>query len=171
MIQSFPGLMGLALTGVPLGDPALPASSDMPGFGVLGENEPTDDQVEAFLRISLGDHDEAFFARAVKRADPRAMNRIASDIGSNGGDLWPSVASVSAVPVMIVNGARGAPAEALASASAGRGVQMHYAVPHAGPAPFLDVPVVYNHLLQRFMQRMTRRERNLLASPTLWYGG
>jgi hypothetical protein len=33
------------------------------------------------------------------------------------------------------------------------------------------VPMVYNHLLEQFMERMARRERELLASPALWYGG
>ena len=73
---------------------------------------------------------------------------------------------------MVVNGARGVRTEfGEAAAAEARSALTHYAIPHAGPAPFLDAPVIYNHLLERFMQRMARRERQLLASPTLWYGG
>ena len=74
---------------------------------------------------------------------------------------------------MVVNGANRAAADAAEAAveSGARPGGTNYAIPHAGPAPFLDVPMVYNHLLERFMQRMARRERQLLAAPTLWYGG
>jgi hypothetical protein len=66
---------------------------------------------------------------------------------------------------MVVNGADGL------TTNGERPATGHYAIPHAGPAPFLEAPAIYNHLLERFMQRMVRRERQLLASPALWYGG
>src|SRR5271156_6645546 len=41
MIQTFPGLVGLALTGTPLGDPALPSKApELPEFELLSENAP-----------------------------------------------------------------------------------------------------------------------------------
>ena len=61
--------------------------------------------------------------------------------------------------------------EAVAAPSGARPARRHYGIPHAGLAPFLDVPMVYNQLLEQFMERMARRERELRASPTLWYGG
>src|SRR5271155_243872 len=77
MIQTFPGLVGLALTGTPLGDPALPSKApELPEFELLSENAPTDDQIDAFLRLSLGDVAGAPFARAVKRTDaPQSPNK------------------------------------------------------------------------------------------------
>jgi hypothetical protein len=175
MIQTFPGLVGLALTGTPLGDPALPSSApELPEFELLSENAPTDDQIDAFLRLSLGDLAGAPFARAVKRTDARAMNLIRRDISSNAYEFWPAEAGASATPIMVVNGANGAAAdaaEAAAAESGARPARTHYAIPHAGLAPFFDVPMVYNHLLEQFMERMARRERELLASPALWYGG
>ena len=100
------------------------------------------------------------------------MNLIRRDISSNPGEFWP--AEASATPIMVVNGANGAAAdvgEAAAAESGARSALTHYAIPHAGLAPFLDVPMVYNHLLEQFMESMARRERQLLASPALWYGG
>jgi pimeloyl-ACP methyl ester carboxylesterase len=167
MLQTFPGLVGLTLTGTLPSDRASPPSA--PEFlevGRSGEGEPTDDEVGAFLRRSLGDLSGAPFARAVKRTDARATKLIGDDLRSNAGELWPVAASASATPIMVVNGARGVRTESGEAATAG-----HYAIPHAGRAPFLDVPMIYNHLLERFMHRMARRERQLLASPALWYGG
>lgn len=173
MLQTFPGLVGLTLTGTLPSDRGRPVS--VPEFlevGRPGEGEPTDDEAGAFLRRSLGDLSGAPFARAVKRTDARATKRIGDDIRSNAGELWPVAASASATPIMVVNGARGVRTEfGEAAAAEARSALTHYAIPHAGPAPFLDVPMIYNHLLERFMQRMARRERQLLASPTLWYGG
>ena len=175
IIQTFPGLVGLALTGTPLGDPALPSRApELPEFELLSENAPTDDQIDAFLRLSLGDLAGAPFARAVKRTDARAMNLIRRDISSNAYEFWPAEAGASATPIMVVNGANGAAADAVEAAAAQSGARparTHYAIPHAGLAPFLDVPMVYNHLLEQFMERMARRQRELLASPALWYGG
>ena len=167
MLQTFPGLMGLTLTGTLSGDPAMPLSAPE-----LLEVGPTDEEVGAFLRRSLGDLSGAPFARAAKRTDARATKLIGEDVRSNAGELWPVGASASATPIMVVNGARGVRTELGAVAAAeGRSALTHYAIPHAGPTPFLDVPMIYNHLLERFMQRMVRRERQLLASPALWYGG
>jgi pimeloyl-ACP methyl ester carboxylesterase len=171
MLQTFPGLVGLTLTGTVPSDTAAPLSA--PGFPEVrrsGADEPTDDEVGAFLRRSLGDF-SAPFARAVKRTDARATNLIGGDIRSNAGELWPLAASASATPVMVVNGARGVTTASAAFSAAERPAGAHYAIPHAGPAPFLEAPAVYNHLLERFMHRMVRRERQLLASPALWYGG
>jgi len=171
MLQTFPGLVGLTLTGTLPSDRAMPPSA--PEFLAVGRpraGEPTDDEVGAFLRRSLGDLSGAPFAGAVKRADARATKPIDDDVRSNVGELWPVAASASATPIMVVNGARGARTGEAAAAEA-RSALTHYAIPHAGPAPFLDVPMIYNHLLERFMHRMARRERQLLASPTLWYGG
>jgi pimeloyl-ACP methyl ester carboxylesterase len=173
MLQTFPGLVGLSLTETPRGDRATPLRA--PEFlevGRSGEDEPTDDEVGAFLRRSLGDLSAASFARAVKRTDARATKLIGDDLRSNVRELWPVAASASPTPIMVVNGAHGVRTESGAAAPAGaRSALTHYAIPHAGPAPFLEVPMIYNHLLERFMQRMARRERQLLASPTLWYGG
>jgi pimeloyl-ACP methyl ester carboxylesterase len=173
MLQTFPGLVGLTLTGTLPGDRAGPLSA--PEFfevGRSGEDEPNDDEVDAFLRRSLGVLSGAPFARAVKRTDARATKGIGDDIRSKAGALWPVAAGASATPIMVVNGARGVPAElGEVAAAAARPAITHYAIPHAGPAPFVDAPVIYNHLLERFMQRMARRERHLMASPTLWYGG
>ncbi len=175
MIQTFPGLVGLALTGTPLGDPALPSRApELPEFELLSENAPTDDQIDAFLRLSLGDLAGAPFARAVKRTDARAMNLIRRDISSNAYEFWRAEAGASATPIMVVNGANGAAADAVESVAAQSGARparTHYAIPQAGLAPFFDVPMVYNHLLEQFMERMARRQRELLASPPLWYGG
>ena len=175
MILTFPGLVGLALTGISLGDPASPSRApELPEFELLSEKAPTDDQIDAFLRLSLGGLAGAPFVRAVKRMDARAMNLIRRDVSSNPGEFWPAEASASATPIMFVNGANGAATdagEAAAAESGARPVRTHYAIPHAGLAPFLDVPMVYNHLLEQFMERMARRERQLLASPALWYGG
>jgi pimeloyl-ACP methyl ester carboxylesterase len=173
MIQTFPGLVGLALTGTPLGDAAGPSRApELPEFELLSENAPTDDQIDAFLRLSLGDLAGAPFARAVKRTDARAMKLICRDISSNAYEFWQ--AGASATPIMVVNGANGAAAdagEAVAAESGARPARTHYGIPHAGLAPFLDAPMVYNHLLEQFMERMARRARELLASPALWYGG
>ena len=175
MIQTFPGLVGLALTGTPHGDPALPSKApELPEFELLRENAPTDDQIDAFLRLSLGDLAGAPFARAVKRTDARAMNLIRRDISSNAYEFRPAETGASATPIMVVNGANGAAAdagEAAAAESGARPARTHYAIPHAGLAPFFDVPMVYNHLLEQFMERMARRQHELLASPALWYGG
>ena len=170
MLQTFPGLVGLTLTGTLRSDRATPLSApEFVEVGRSGEDGPTDNEVGAFLRRSLGDLSGAPFAHAVKRTDARATKLIGDDIRSNAGELWPIAASASATPIMVVNGARSVRTE-LGEAGA-RPATGHYAIPHAGPAPFLDVPMIYNHLLERFMQRMVRRERQLLASPALWYGG
>jgi len=175
MVQTFPGLVGLTLTGTPLGDPAMASSApELSEAGLAGENEPSDDQIDAFLRLSLGDLDGAPFAQAAKRTDARATNLTCGDMRSNVGELWSSAASASTPPIMIVNGATGARTDSGEGAAVGAGARparTFYAIPHAGPAPFLGVPMVYNHLLERFMQRMVRRERQLSASPPLWYGG
>jgi pimeloyl-ACP methyl ester carboxylesterase len=173
MLQTFPGLVGLTLTGTLSGDPATPLSApELPEVERPREDEPADEEVRAFLRRSLGDLSGAPFARAAKRTDARATKLIGEDVRSNVGELWPVAASASATPIMVVNGARGVRTElGEVAASEGRSALTHYAIPHAGPAPFLDVPTIYNHLLERFMQRMVRRERKLLASPALWYGG
>ena len=173
MLQTFPGLVGLTLTATLPGDRATPPSAPkLLEVGRPEEDEPTDDEVDAFLRRSLGDLSGAAFAGAVKRTDARATKRICDDIRSKAPALWPVAASASATPIMVVNGARSVTTQSGdVAAAAARSAGGNYAIPHAGPAPFLDAPMIYNHLLEGFMQRMMRRERQLLASPTLWYGG
>ena len=102
------------------------------------------------------------------------MNLIRRDISSHAYEFCSAQAGASATPIMVVNGANGAAAdagEAVAAQSGARPARTHYAIPHAGLMPFLDVPMVYNHLLEQFMERMARRQHELLASPALWYGG
>jgi hypothetical protein len=101
------------------------------------------------------------------------MGLIHRDLGP-GGDALYAVERVPSATVMMIDGDRAASAsgnETEPSERRTREAHANYTIPHSGPAPFLDVPVVYNHLLQRFMQRMVRRERHMLASPMLWYGG
>src|SRR3984957_953809 len=56
MLQTFPGLVGLTLTGPLPGDRATrPNAPEFFEVGGSREDEPTDDEVGAFLRSSLGD--------------------------------------------------------------------------------------------------------------------
>ncbi len=177
MIQSFPGLIGLMLSGTGLGDfgdaafrPNLPS---LPELRLWDDGKPSNEQIEAFLRKSLGEFAGVAFAHLVKRADARAMGLVRRDIGLNSIEVR-AAADVAGTPIMVVNGATG-PAEGGTETAAaepeGRGARTHHILPQTGPAPYLDLPTVYNDLLERFMRRMVRRERGLLTSPMLWYGG
>jgi len=169
MIQMYPDLIGLALTGTPLGSSVSASSVDLPEFALAGEDERTDERIDAFLRHSLGHVDRVAFAAAARRADPRAIDLILRDIRSN--ELpWPTPASVVSTPILAVNGEKG-PVTNTAREAGGQRAQTRFSIPQGGPAPFLEAPAVFNHLLERFMQRMVRREKQLLASPPLWYGG
>jgi pimeloyl-ACP methyl ester carboxylesterase len=143
LVETFPGLVGLVLTGT--------ASE--------GARETRPVRAEGPL------------SGQAYRVSEEAAEFLAKVSGSTLRDYWPDEFET---PVMIVDGAEGwAEETAGVGASERRGglSPTVYLIPHAGDAPYLTVPTVFNHVLQQFMQRMDRRAKALRDFPPTWYGG
>jgi hypothetical protein len=94
---------------------------------------------------------------------------IAAEMQS-GNDYWPTAEDIVKVPLLAITGSNG-PVTNTGRASSGQRAQGCFSIMQSGPAPYLQVPEIYNHILERFMSRMVKRERQKLASPDTWYGG
>jgi pimeloyl-ACP methyl ester carboxylesterase len=143
LIETFPGLVGLVLTGTAA------ESGD--------ENRPS--------------RAEGWLSSEPYRVSGKAAEFVAKASGSTLREYWPEEFET---PVMIIDGAEGWAEEAAgvgASERRGGPSPTVYLIPHAGGAPYIAVPTVFNHLLQQFMQRMDRRALALRDFPPTWYGG
>lgn len=169
LIHTFPGLMGIVLTGVPITSSARGSDVRLPEFGLLDSEEPDAARIGSFLKQAVGDAKATQFTSATERADMTALSRIASEIRSNA-SAWPTAMELKGTPILAVNGENSSVTDT-GRESGGRRAQSRFSIPHSGQAPFLDAPVLFNHLVEQFMQRMVRRERQLLAAPPVWYGG
>jgi pimeloyl-ACP methyl ester carboxylesterase len=169
MIQTFPGLIGVGVTGVPIASLQSRLQSDLAEFDLIGESGSSTEREERFLFRCFGDYDANAFREAVSRVDPKFLQLIAAEMRS-GNHRWATSEDLVNIPVLAITGSNG-PVANTGRASGGQRAQSRFSIMQSGPAPYLQVPEIYKHILGRFMSRMVKRERQKLASPHTWYGG
>jgi pimeloyl-ACP methyl ester carboxylesterase len=168
LARTFPGLIGIGVTGVPISSRSH-SPLELAEFGLAGELPAPEERIERFLRLSFGDVDASAFRAPVARADQKCLDMVTAELRSGSGH-WPTSRDIANIPILSIAGANGlatTPGREFES----RRAQSRFSIIQSGPAPFIQVPEIYNHILGRFMARMVRRESQILSSPSTWYGG
>jgi pimeloyl-ACP methyl ester carboxylesterase len=169
LIQTYPGLIGLCLTGVPLASARARSIVELPEFDLVGAPGYADERMNEFLRRALGEVDVSPFRSGVRRADQTCLRMIAEQLRA-AVDGWPTAEEVAKTPVLGIGGTNN-PVLNTGRESGGRRAQSRFTIVQSGPAPYLQVPEIFNNILGSFMTRMVRRERQMAAAPHTWYGG
>ncbi len=144
MIQTFPGLIGVGVTGIP----HAPLPRDLPEFDLIAGSGSAPEREQRFLSRSFGDFDATAFHNAVSRADPEFLRMITGEMQSR--DMcWPTIRDIVDIPVIAITGSDG-PATNTDSNADGQRAQSRFSIMQSGPAPYLQVPEIYNHILERF---------------------
>lgn len=178
MATSFPGLVGLMITGTPPIGKGADAIGQVfhphPHLALAGAPALSANEAADFAKLTLGAAFDPAAIEAVRRTDGRARARMVEDLMTGGPSDQRRIAETSAIPLAVVNGAEdpivnvGYVAE-IAYANLWKG-RCHL-LPKAGHAPFLEMPSVFNELLSRFIQDMRAELEIRLENDSLCFSG
>ena len=178
LISTFPGLIGLMITGTPPVGRSLAAVRM--GFRpdaynpLTGRQDLTEEEGRNFTETTLGAARTPMLEAAIARADPRVRQLVFTSFLDGALSDQRQIVETSEIPLAVVNGADDSLVDVdyLGTLSyANLWTRKCYLVPRAGHAPFLDTPVVFNHLLRQFLRRMEGRARGQSNNPALCLSG
>lgn len=161
MMQRFPGMKGLIITGAPPVKRGRMAEGfvALPQFGLAGRSNLSDEEVDRFAFAMFGTPSEAFLQAAIKRADGRFRQILFQAAGGRDGSDQRRAVEMSSIPLAVVNGAED------------RLINLDYidSIPYAnlwearchrldgaGHAPFWHASPEFNALVERFLSDVAK---------------
>jgi pimeloyl-ACP methyl ester carboxylesterase len=174
---SAPGVVGVMIVGTPPIGTSLEAASSAfrpnPLVALASQAMLSESEIVDFARLAGIDGELPLIA-ALRRADGRARGRVFEDVVTGGASDEREIVANLCVPLAVVNGADD-PIVNLAYVQGLRYGSLwedrFHTFPHAGHAPFLDVPDLFNATLARFMHELERRAGDWPTTPGLCLGG
>ena len=178
MMTSFPGMIGLMVTGAPPVGNTIEAIQagfrPHPHLGLTGRLAFSDEEVDQFKAMTLGSCADADGADPVRRTDGRARALMFEHLLAGKASDQKRIAETSTIPLAVVNGADDPLVDTgylTGLAFAKLWDRRCYLIPRTGHAPFLEAPEVFNQILARFLKRMEGRLRSRLAHGSLCFSG
>lgn len=106
MIDRFPGMLGLMITGTPPVSPAEVGDGFKPSphMGLAAKQDFTDEDVENYAHSTCGEPFEPFMLDTVARTDGRARRLMFEKFSAGTGRDQSVVAATATVPLAVVNG-------------------------------------------------------------------
>ncbi len=167
MLQIFPGVVGLMITGTPpVGQSAeaiLAGFTQHPDIALVGKRDFTPDDVKSFGRTILGSAATPFFEDMIRRTDGRAREIMFGSLFTGGVSDQKKIAETTNVPLAVVHGAD----EPLVNTAYVGSVAYNslwdkhcFLLRGVGHAPFIQAPELFNPILTRFMADMQARALN-----------
>jgi pimeloyl-ACP methyl ester carboxylesterase len=156
MIPRFSGLKGLMITGAPPVDRDHLAQAFNPTQqrGLVGKQDWSPAEADAFVQLSVGKSAELFMRDAAARADGRLRKTLFSSLGANSGPEPRQIVETSPTPLAVVNGG----ADPIVNLDYVDSIQYAnlwdkhcYRLAGRGHAPFWESPEEFNPLLERFL--------------------
>jgi pimeloyl-ACP methyl ester carboxylesterase len=157
MIERFPGMLGLMITGTPpvAADEVSLGFKPSPHMGLAAKETFTAEDVENYARSTCGEPFEPFLLDIVGRTDGRArLMMFESFVGGKGGNQR-EIAAHASVPIAVVNG-RDEPfvdVDFVSRVKFGNLWQgKTFVIENSGHAPFWDRPAEFDDYLLRFIR-------------------
>ena len=156
MIPRFSGLRGLMITGAPPvdRDHMAQAFKSTQQRGLVGKQDWSTAEVDAFVQFSVGQSAEPFMRDAAARADGRLRKTLVSSHGASSGPEPRQIVESSSTPLAVVNGG----ADPIVNVDYVDSIKYAnlwdkhcYRLAGLGHAPFWENPGEFNPLLERFL--------------------
>ena len=162
MIDRFPGMLGLMITGTPPVSPAEVGLGFKPSehMGLAGQEIFSDADVEAYARSTCGEPFESFLLDTVARTDGRARRMMFESFAAGTGRDQSAIVAGKTPPIAVLNGldepfvntdfvAR----VAYSSLWEGKTHELE----NSGHAPFWDAPDRFDPIFARFLASVDTR--------------
>jgi len=161
MVDRFPGLQALMITGTPpvsladVGNGFKPS----PHMGLTSKEEFSPEDVEHYARATCGEPFEPFLLEAVARTDGRARRMMFEKFAGGSGRDQSAIVAAAPMPIAVVNGAN----EPFVNTDFVAQVKFAnlwegrtHLIENSGHAPFWDAPERFNAVFARFLESVDR---------------
>jgi pimeloyl-ACP methyl ester carboxylesterase len=161
MMQRFPGMKGLVITGTPPVRRGGMAEGFIasPQFGLAGRRSLSDEEGDRFASAMFGAPSEAFLQAAIRRADGRFRQILFQAAGGRDGSDQRRTVEERPIPLAVVNGAedRLINLDYVDSISyANLWSARCHRLDGAGHAPFWHASLEFNALVERFVSDLAK---------------
>lgn len=161
MIDRYPGMLGLMITGTPPVSPAQVGDGFRPSphMGLAGKEVFSEADVDAYARSTCGEPYDALLRDAVARADGRARRLMFEKFAAGSGKDQSVIVATATVPLAVVNGIDEPFVDTdfvarVRYANLWEGKT--YLIANSGHAPFWDAPDRFDPIFARFLASVDR---------------
>jgi len=156
MIDRFPGMLGLMITGTPPVSPAQVGEGFKPSphMGLAGQEHFSEADVDAYARSTCGEPYDASLRDAVARTDGRARRLMFEKFAAGSGKDQSVIVATATVPLAVVNGID----EPFVNTDFVARVRYAnlwegktHLIENSGHAPFWDAPARFDPIFARFL--------------------